>query len=78
PVDPSVEEVVGDEADRRELAAHFGEDFELVFTVPESSLAVVREASPTAVTRIGTTTAAADGVVADGEPLPDRGYTHSD
>jgi thiamine-monophosphate kinase len=76
PVDGSVEEVADDEVDRRELTVHFGEDFELVFTVPEDALSVVRDASPTPVTRIGSV--AESEVVADGEPLPDRGFTHSE
>ena len=75
PVHPAVEAVAESEADRREMAAHVGEDFELVFTTPEpeAALTAVREAG-TAGTVIGDVTA--DGVTADGEPLPDRGYTH--
>ncbi|SDZ93185.1 thiamine-phosphate kinase [Haloplanus vescus] len=72
PVDSSVEDVATDAADRRELAAFFGEDFELVFTAPPSALESVDLSTP--VTRIGDVTAA--GVVADGDSLPDRGYTH--
>ncbi|WP_248897885.1 thiamine-phosphate kinase [Haloplanus halobius] len=74
PVDPSVDAVASDRDERRELAAFFGEDFELVFTVPEAALAEKREAVSVPITRIGTVTDA--GVVADGDPLPDRGYTH--
>ncbi|MFB6195898.1 MAG: thiamine-phosphate kinase [Haloplanus sp.] len=74
PVDPSVDAVADDEAERRDLSTFFGEDFELVFTVPTARVDDVREAAPVSVTRIGTVTEA--GVVADGEPLPDRGYTH--
>jgi thiamine-monophosphate kinase len=74
PVDPAVDDVAADATDRRDLAAFFGEDFELVFTLPAAALAEVRESVSTPITRIGTVTAA--GVVADGEPLPDRGYTH--
>ncbi|MFC4359657.1 thiamine-phosphate kinase [Halobium salinum] len=77
PVDPSVADAAGNEADRRELAAHFGEDFELVFTVPEAALERAKEASPTPITRVGSVTESSAGVVADGEPLPDRGFTHS-
>jgi thiamine-monophosphate kinase len=75
PADGSVADVADDGTDRRELTAHFGEDFELVFTLPEDALSAVRDASPTPVTRIGSVTES--GVVADGEPLPDRGFTHS-
>jgi thiamine-monophosphate kinase len=74
PVDPSVGDVVEDNAMRRELALHFGEDFELVFTVPESAVDQIRTAAPVEVTRIGEVT---DGdVLLDGEPLSDRGFTH--
>ncbi len=74
PVDPAVDAVGEDAADRRELAVHFGEDFELVFTVPERALPAVRDAAPVEVTRIGYVTE--EDVRMDDEPLPDRGYTH--
>jgi len=74
PVDPSVDAVAADAADRRELAAFFGEDFELVFTAPPARLDDARDGLSVPVTRIGRVTDGA--VVADGESLPDRGYTH--
>ncbi|WP_313693830.1 thiamine-phosphate kinase [Halorarum halobium] len=74
PIHPAVTEVAGDDADERELALFFGEDFELVCTVPERDVEAARAASPTALTRIGTVTGS--GVEMDGEPLPDRGYSH--
>jgi len=74
PVDSAVREFATDAADERDLSVFFGEDFELVFTLPEAALAAVVDASPTPVTRVGTTTD--EGVRMDGEPLPDRGYTH--
>jgi thiamine-monophosphate kinase len=74
PIDPSVDAVADDAQGRRELATYFGEDFELVFTAPPSAVDEVRGAVGVSLTRIGTVT---DGrVVADDEPLPDRGYTH--
>jgi thiamine-monophosphate kinase len=76
PVADAVDDVARDAADRRELAAFFGEDFELVCTVPETALADARAACPVALTRVGRVTHGDEGVVADGEPLPDRGYTH--
>lgn len=76
PVHPAAEEVAADATERFELAAHFGEDFELVFTAPERALDAVRERSPTTITRIGTVEPPETGVTADGEPLPDRGFTH--
>ena len=76
-VHPAVDEVVdGDESERFELTAHFGEDFELVCTLSPDSLAKLREACPAGLTRIGTVTSPDAGVTVDGEPLPDRGYTH--
>ncbi|OYR55771.1 thiamine-phosphate kinase [Halorubrum halodurans] len=83
PVHPAVDDVVGGTDagsaggdERFELAAHFGEDFELVCTVPESELDRVRRACPAGLVRVGTVREADHGVTADGEPLPDRGYTH--
>jgi len=76
PVHPAVDDVADGPTDRFELAAHFGEDFELVCTVPESDLDDAREACPAGLARVGTVVDAAEGVTADGDPLPDRGYTH--
>jgi len=72
PVDGAVDRVAPD--DRLELGAFFGEDFELVCTLPGDTLGRAREAVPCALTRIGTVTGS--GVTLDGDPLPDRGYTH--
>jgi thiamine-monophosphate kinase len=74
PVDGSVEAVADDSDEAHELGVFFGEDFELVFTVPEDDFETVREDSPVAVTRIGTVVE--DEVTLDGNPLPDRGFTH--
>ncbi|WP_424015587.1 thiamine-phosphate kinase [Halorubrum xinjiangense] len=82
PVHPAVEEVAEDSAERFELAAHFGEDFELVCAVPESEVDEVEAACPAGLTRVGTVVEASDEggprVLADGDPLPDRGFTHGD
>jgi len=72
PIDDVVADVAPDE--RRELGVFFGEDFELVCTLPEEGLDIAREAVPCGLTRIGTVTEA--GVTLDGDSLPDRGYTH--
>jgi len=72
PVHDAVDAVAADAAEQRELAVHFGEDFELVFTTPTPDRAAA--AATTTVTRIGTVTDG--GVELDGEPLADRGYTH--
>ncbi|MFB6152573.1 MAG: thiamine-phosphate kinase [Haloarculaceae archaeon] len=83
PVDDAVGAVAETSEERRELGAFFGEDFELVFTVPPADLDAVRERCPVEVTRIGTAVERADPpddagprVTLDGEPLPDRGFTH--
>ncbi|SDF53559.1 thiamine-monophosphate kinase [Halorubrum xinjiangense] len=82
PVHPAVEEVAADSAERFELAAHFGEDFELLCAVPEAEVDAVEAACPAGLTRIGTVVEESDEggprVLADGEPLPDRGFTHGD
>ncbi|WP_135366218.1 thiamine-phosphate kinase [Halosimplex halophilum] len=74
PVDPVVDEVASDADERLELGAFFGEDFELVCTVPEAALSAVREDLSVDLTRVGTVVES--GVTLDGEPLADRGYTH--
>jgi len=74
PIDDSVDEVADGEDERLELGAFFGEDFELVCTIPEQAVERAREVTPCALTPIGTVTDG--GVTLDGEPLPDRGYSH--
>ena len=75
PIDSSVESVAESAAERRELGVHFGEDFELVCTLPETALPAVKRETRTGITRIGTV--ADEGVRMDGEPLSDQGFTHS-
>jgi len=74
PVADVVYEVAPDPDDAQDLAVFFGEDFELVFTAPGSAVEGIRSRSPTPVTVVGQVVD--DGVTMDGEPLPDRGYTH--
>ncbi|APW97572.1 thiamine-phosphate kinase [Halobiforma lacisalsi AJ5] len=76
PIDDAVRDVADDEAAALELATTFGEDFELVATVPEDELAAVREAADVPVTEIGTVLEREEGITLDGEPLADEGYTH--
>lgn len=76
PVHPAVDEVATDPTDRFELAAHFGEDFELVCTVPDAVLDRAQAACSTPLVRVGTVVESDAGVTADGDPLPDRGFTH--
>ena len=75
PIDDRLGEVIDDAAEARELGITFGEDFELLVTVPESATAAVESASlPTALTPIGR--AVGEGITLDGDALGDRGYTH--
>ncbi|MDB2226509.1 thiamine-phosphate kinase, partial [Halorubrum ezzemoulense] len=78
PVHDAVEEVAADADDRRDLAAFFGEDLELVFTLPESALDAARDVADVPLTVVGKAVeeSADAAVVADGEAVPDRGYTH--
>ena len=74
PIDPAVRGVAVDDSEARELGVHFGEDFELVCTVPEDELSAALEECAVELTRIGTVTEG--DVQMDGEALPDRGFTH--
>jgi thiamine-monophosphate kinase len=74
PVADAVDDYAADVDDRREMATFVGEDFELVCTVPERAVSTVRSALDCRFTRVGTVTES--GVLADGETLPDRGYSH--
>lgn len=74
PIDSAVDEVAVDDAERFELGAFFGEDFELVCTVPDDEFDDAARECPVTLTRIGTVTDS--GLTIDGEPLPDRGFTH--
>ncbi|MFB6148814.1 MAG: thiamine-phosphate kinase [Halobacteriales archaeon] len=76
PIDETVETVADSPSDRRELGVFFGGDFELVFTIPTEDVDTVRSATECSITVIGTVTETANGVTMDGDPLPDRGYTH--
>jgi len=77
PVADAVTAAIDDERERWEATAHFGEDFELVATLPESAVDDLRAAVPVSLTEIGRVVEGDAGVTADDEPLPDRGYTHS-
>ncbi|WP_436936203.1 thiamine-phosphate kinase [Halovenus marina] len=74
PVADAVDAVSEGDDDRRELSVFFGEDFELVCTIPESDLAHVQSETDDLLTPIGRITES--GRTLDGESLPDRGYTH--
>jgi thiamine-monophosphate kinase len=74
PFDDRIDEVAADAEDRLEYGLFFGEDFELVCTLPEAAVSTVSRACSVPLTPIGTVTES--GVTLDGEALPDRGYTH--
>jgi thiamine-monophosphate kinase len=76
PVDDAVETIADDETERRDLGVFFGEDFELVCALPPGRVAAVREALAVGLSQVGHVTES--GVTLDGEPLPDRGYTHGE
>jgi thiamine-monophosphate kinase len=74
PIDPVVDEVAADEAERLELGAFFGEDFELVCTLPPDRVSTVQNRLDVPLSVVGTVTE--ESLTLDGEPLPDRGFTH--
>ncbi len=63
-----------DHEQRLEHGVFFGEDFELVCTIPPELVEEANSASAVPLTPIGTVTES--GVTLDGENLEDRGYTH--
>jgi len=76
PIDDAVAEVAADDAERGEMGLFFGEDFELVVTIPEDRVDAAVERCPTPFSRVGTVTDG--GVEIDGEALPARGFTHGE
>jgi thiamine-monophosphate kinase len=74
PTDEAVENLAATETQRRELGTFFGEDFELVCTVPESAVERLSTELSVPFTPIGEVVDS--GLTLDGETLPDRGYTH--
>lgn len=62
--------------DPRWSAITVGEDFELVVTVPAGAVTAAEDACPVPLTVVGEVTDAEGGVLLDGEPLPDIGWTH--
>ncbi len=65
-----------DANDALDLATTFGEDFELVVTLPAAAFEAARAATDVQLSRIGTVAERDDGITLDGDPLADRGYTH--
>ena len=74
PIDERLEGLT-DPEDARELGTTFGEDFELLFTVPEDEIETVESTSfPVDVRPIGR--AVEEEITLDGDSLADRGYDH--
>ncbi len=76
PIDDAVRDVAEGDDEALELATTFGEDFELVATLPEDALTAARAAADVPLSVIGSVREADDGLTIDDEPLADRGYTH--
>ncbi|ADD05091.1 thiamine-monophosphate kinase [Natrialba magadii ATCC 43099] len=76
PIAESLREVTDTDEEALEQATTFGEDFELVATIPEGALAGVREVTPVSISVLGSAVPREDGITMDGEALPDRGFTH--
>lgn len=69
------------ESEAWEQGVHFGEDFELVFTLPDSAVDEVTATlsdCETDLTVIGRVVGVDAGITVDDDPLPDRGYTHGE
>ncbi|MDS0476581.1 thiamine-phosphate kinase [Natrinema sp. 1APR25-10V2] len=76
PIDDAVRDVADGEDDALDLATTFGEDFELVATLPEDAVSTVRGEIDVPLSVVGSVLEASGEITMDGEPLPDRGYTH--
>ncbi|MDQ2051099.1 thiamine-phosphate kinase [Natronolimnohabitans sp. A-GB9] len=76
PVADALCDVIDDTDTALERATTFGEDFELVATLPEAALEDARSATDVEISVLGTVEDTDAGITIDGETLPDRGYTH--
>lgn len=74
PIDERLTDVADGEWSVEELGLYWGEDFELVATLPAELAGAVLDGAPADLTKIGEVVP--EGVSIDGEALPDRGYTH--
>ncbi|MFP9190488.1 thiamine-phosphate kinase [Natronosalvus vescus] len=75
-LEDALSETGATDAEILERAISFGEDFELVCTIPESAVEAAREAIDTELTVVGAVVDAGKGITLDGAKLADRGYTH--
>ncbi|MFP9060800.1 thiamine-phosphate kinase [Natrialbaceae archaeon A-chndr2] len=87
PIDPALEVAVettpetGDGTFRDAVLKRgvtFGEDFELVCTMPEDAVSRVRASLECSLSVVGRVLEADAGITLDGEDLPDQGYTHGE
>jgi len=78
PVADSLESVAESATSAREEAITYGEDFELVCTLPPEALEKATAALEVPFTEIGRATAPERGIQVDGEPLADTGFTHGE
>ncbi|WP_440770981.1 thiamine-phosphate kinase [Natronorubrum sp. DTA28] len=76
PIDDALRSVAATDDEALERATTFGEDFELVVTLPEDAVETVQSALAVDLSVIGSVTARENGITMDGEALEDRGYTH--
>ncbi len=74
PIDPQLEEIVSDAEERRSLGIFWGEDFELIATLPPDTVDDMRSSIDIPLHQIGTVTE--DGLKLDDASLPDRGFSH--
>ncbi|AKH96704.1 thiamine-phosphate kinase [Halanaeroarchaeum sulfurireducens] len=74
PVDPALVEVAGDQVVHEAMT--FGEDFELVCTLPEGVIDSVRSALSIPLSVVGRVIESDAGIHLDGEPIRDEGWTH--
>lgn len=76
PVAPALDAVVADSAAALDDAISFGEDFELVCTMPEAAVEGVSAELSVPLSVVGRVKEADAGISIDGEPLEDVGFTH--
>lgn len=74
PINGALTETVAKQDEQLDAALFFGEDFELVCTIPADQFDAAQAACPVALTDIGVVTET--GVTINGQPLADEGYEH--
>lgn len=78
PIDDAVRAVTDTDDEALEVGTTFGEDFELVVTIPDAELEAAREVTDVPLSVIGSVVDAEEGITLDGTRLEDRGYTHGE